>query len=149
MLPYHEDLLKTQADMRAQSEKLAHEAAVRALSVREAHWEGLEAGWAADRRRAAGLTPEDSRRVEYFLRWLRHVDGLRTTHPDEAVAAHGRMHAEFRRLDPPDADGSQRLSPLRSARRTPDTALARRRSALCGKISGIGRSIRVSASTGP
>ncbi len=109
MLPYHDELLKTQASIRAESAKLAHEAAVRAQSVREAHWEGLEAGWAADRRRAAGLTPEDSRRVEYFLRWLRHVDGLRTTHPEQAVAAHGRMHAEINRLDPPDADGSQRL----------------------------------------
>jgi hypothetical protein len=109
MSPEQEALLKMQAEIRAESEAHAQAAATKARSVRENHWDAKEAEWAADRRRAAGLTPEDSRKVEYFLRWLRHVDGLRTTHPEQAVAAHGRMHAEVDRLDPPNVDGEQRL----------------------------------------
>lgn len=107
---YHDEFYATQQRIKAESAAAAHAAGEERRAFRKAHWRAKEAELAADRRREAGITADDYEKVEYFLRWLKHVDQLRVAGKmPEAVAAWRQMHAEIDKHDPPDENAKQKL----------------------------------------
>lgn len=103
-LQYHDDLYA--ARDAAIDAKRGEEARL----YREAAWQKIEDGHAADRRRAAGLNVDQMRIVRHFIEWATHVDRFRVAGQiPEAVQAWQRMQAVIHEHDPADADGENRL----------------------------------------
>jgi hypothetical protein len=96
--------------MEAASHAASVKAGEEARAYRDAHRQRLEDGYAADRRRAAGLDVDDMRIVNHFIEWAKHVDRFRTAGQiREAVKAWHQMNEVIYEHDPADSAGNHRL----------------------------------------
>ncbi len=107
---YFDELFASEERGQAASAAAAHARAEAGRAFRKAHWDKIEEKSAADRRRAAGLTPDDHAKVNRFIEHMQHVDALRLKGKiPEAVEAWRKMGAAADEHDPADENGNQRL----------------------------------------